>query len=141
MSSWISYAAALTGASGVLLGAFGAHGLSQAFPSADASVWRTAVLYHLLHAVALLALSLYQKVQRQLASNTTNSAATLVSPHRSLSWVAGAFVLGVLLFSGSLYLLTIFSSAGGSAWGSVLGPLTPVGGLVLVAGWLLLLRR
>ncbi len=140
MPNWISYAAALTGASGVLLGAFGAHGLSKAFPSADASVWRTAVLYHLLHAVALLALSLYQKTlyhqalyqqgQRQLGSD-------VVPAHRSLTWVAAAFVLGVLLFSGSLYFLTTV----GSDWGAVLGPLTPVGGLVLVAGWLLLLRR
>lgn len=148
MSNWISYAAALTGASGVLLGAFGAHGLNQAFPSADASVWRTAVLYHLLHAVALLALALYQKTlyQQTLYQQVQNQlAAPLVPGHRSLSWVAGAFVLGVLLFSGSLYFLTISGSTGGStggsAWGSVLGPLTPVGGLVLVVGWLLLLRR
>lgn len=141
MSNWISYAAALTGASGVLLGAFGAHGLNQAFPSADASVWRTAVLYHLLHAVALLALGLYQQLQHQLASNAVNSSAIFVPGHRSLSWVAGAFVLGVLLFSGSLYFLTTIGSSIGSIGGSVLGPLTPVGGLVLVVGWLLLLRR
>lgn len=137
MSNWISYAAALTGASGVLLGAFGAHGLSQAFPSADPGVWRTAVLYHLLHSVALLALALFQQVQQPLVSEATQSSAKLIRPHRSLSLVAGAFVLGILLFSGSLYFLTTV----GSAWGSVLGPLTPVGGLVLVAGWLLLLRR
>jgi uncharacterized membrane protein YgdD (TMEM256/DUF423 family) len=121
---WITCAAALTGASGVLLGAFGAHGLNQAFPLADAGVWRTAVLYHLLHAVGLLALALYQQ------------ATSGVTPHRSLHLVAGAFVLGVLLFSGSLYILTTV----GSVWGAVLGPLTPVGGVVLVIGWLLLLR-
>lgn len=88
-------------------------------------MWRTAVLYHLLHAVGLLALALYQQATPSL------------TPHRSLHLVAGAFGLGVLLFSGSLYILTTV----GSAWGALLGPLTPVGGLVLVTGWLLLLRR
>lgn len=130
MQSWITYAAALTGSSGVLLGAYGAHGLQQAFPSADLTVWRTAVLYHLLHAVALLALSLHQRPAALAASEH-------FPQHRSLNLVAAAFVLGVLLFSGSLYLLVTM----GSGWGAVLGPLTPVGGVVLVAGWLLLLRR
>ena len=127
---WITYAAALTGASGVLLGAYGAHGLSRAFPNADLSVWRTAVLYHLLHAVGLLALSLYQGL-------TQGATPVPVAAHRSIHLVAAAFCFGVLLFSGSLYLLTTL----GSTWGGVLGPLTPVGGVVLVLGWLLLLRR
>lgn len=132
-SYWITYAAALVGASGVLLGAFGAHGLNQAFPAADPSIWRTAVLYHLLHAVALLALSLYQSFYQSLYQSPQHQS----NPHRSLHLVAGAFVLGVVLFSGSLYLLTTV----GSAWGAVLGPLTPIGGVVLVVGWILLLRR
>ena len=134
MSQWINHAAALTGASGVLLGAYGAHGLGQTFPLADVSVWRTAVLYHLIHAVALLALALYQ---RTVAGSVDGI------PHRSLSLVAGAFVLGVTLFSGSLYVLTMLSAGATevSAAGSVLGPLTPVGGVVLVSGWLLLLRH
>lgn len=129
MTRWITYAAALTGASGVFLGAFGAHGLNQAFPLADVTVWRTAVLYHLIHAVALLALSVGQTLGQERGQ------------HRSLSLVAAAFVLGVLLFSGSLYALTILSAGSGSALTALLGPLTPVGGVVLLVGWLLLLRR
>jgi uncharacterized membrane protein YgdD (TMEM256/DUF423 family) len=111
---WIAVAAAL-GALGVALGAFGAHGLAaRVSPEALAS-WRTAVQYHLVHAVALLALGLH-------ASATGRSAPL----------PAALFTAGVVLFSGSIYLLVL----GGPRW---LGPVTPVGGLAFVAGWLALL--
>ncbi len=107
--------AAALGASGVLLGAFGAHGLERRGLDAHAlAIWETAVRYHLLHAVALLALAL--------------------SPHaaqaRSAGWL---FALGIVLFSGSLYALAL----GAPRW---LGPLTPLGGLAFIVGWLALLR-
>jgi uncharacterized membrane protein YgdD (TMEM256/DUF423 family) len=96
--------AALFGASGVALGAFGAHGL-QAVLAANGTgdLWKTASLYHLIHAVALL-------------------------------WAAGhkiscrLFASGILIFSGSLYLLAVTNLK----W---LGAVTPVGGLLLIAGW------
>ena len=107
-------AAALLGAAGVALGAFGAHGLRARLDPRSLAVWETAVKYHLLHAVALLALAL--------------------SPHaaqlRSAGWL---FVAGIALFSGSLYALAL----GGPR---LLGPVTPLGGLALLAGWLWLAR-
>jgi len=131
--NWLNTAAALFGASGILLGAFGAHGLARLLPSADLSTWRTAVLYHLLHAVALLALALYQRYLLCLSIEP----AALVKAQRAVRPVAVAFSLGILLFSGSLYALMLLDSQ----WASIFGPLTPVGGVVLVCGWLLLLRR
>lgn len=111
---WLAVAA-LLGAAGVALGAFGAHGLEARVPAERLAVWDTAVRYHLAHAVALLAAALY-------------GAAT----ERPVAWPAGLWCAGVVLFSGSLYGLVL----GGPRW---LGPVTPVGGTLLIAGWLALL--
>jgi uncharacterized membrane protein YgdD (TMEM256/DUF423 family) len=106
--------AALLGAAGVALGAFGAHGLRARLDAQQLAVWETAVKYHLIHAAALLALAL--------------------SPHapqlRGAGW---CFVAGIALFSGSLYALSL----GGPR---LLGPVTPLGGLALIAGWLWLAK-
>lgn len=106
---------ALAGASGVLLGAFGAHGLRARLSPEQLAVWETAVQYHLLHALALLALALFAQ-----------------GGGRGVTWPATLWAVGVVLFSGSLYLLALGAPRG-------LGPLTPLGGLALVAGWLALL--
>ena len=119
MSPWL-LAAALLGAAGVTLGAFGAHGLRAHVTPEQLSSWKTAVEYHLLHSVALLALALY------------GSAAG-----REVGLTAGLWTTGILLFAGSIYGLVL----DGPRW---LGPVTPLGGLCLIAGWLsllLLLRR
>jgi uncharacterized membrane protein YgdD (TMEM256/DUF423 family) len=113
VSRWLAAAAAL-GALGVALGAFGAHGLRDRVSAGDLATWETAVLYHELHALALLALALF-------------GAAT----GRPVRRPATLFVLGIALFSGSLYLLV----ASGARW---LGAVTPLGGLCLIAGWLTL---
>jgi uncharacterized membrane protein YgdD (TMEM256/DUF423 family) len=115
---WI-VAAAGVGALGVILGAFGAHGLEARVGADSLRTWETAVRYHLLHAVALLALALHG-----------------AAAQRGISLPAGLWTGGIVLFSGSLYLLTL----GGPRW---LGPVTPLGGLFLIAGWLSLwtLRR
>lgn len=112
-------AAAFAGASGVALGAFGAHALRERLEPAALAIWQTAVLYHLLHAVALLALVLFARA--------TDRAVTLP---------AVLFGAGIVLFSGSLYGLALTSWR----W---LGPITPLGGLAFLAGWasLLLLAR
>jgi len=107
-------AAALLGAAGVALGAFGAHGLRARLDARGLEVWETAVRYHLVHAVALLALAL------------SPYAAQL----RTAGWL---FAAGIALFSGSLYALAL----GGPR---LLGPVTPLGGLALVAGWLWIAR-
>ncbi len=113
--------ASFLGATGVGLGAFGAHALKSRLLASDTlSTWETAVHYHLLHAVAMLAL---------VACARTFPSALLGSLHVS-GWL---FVAGVILFSGSLYGLAL----GGPRW---LGPVTPLGGLAFIVGWLWLLK-
>lgn len=107
--------AAVFGATGVALGAFGAHALAARLSPALLATWRTAVDYQLLHALALLAVVLL----------ATHSGGAML---RRAGW---AFVAGVLLFSGSLYVLAL----DGPRW---LGPVTPIGGVLLVLGWVLL---
>ena len=111
------YLAALGGMSGVMLGAFGAHGLKATLAARDSlHVWETAVLYHLIHAVAVLGVSLHSMP----AAGCT-------------AWLRRACACwgtGMLLFSGSLYWLAL----GGPRW---LGPITPLGGLALILGWAL----
>lgn len=114
MRGWLA-AAALFGLTAVAAGAFGAHGLRARVPLEQVASWQTAAHYQLLHAVALLALAL-------LGS----------SGGRALGPAPWLFAAGTLLFSGSIYLLVL----GGPRW---LGPLTPLGGLCLMAGWTSLL--
>lgn len=104
-------AAALLGFTGVALGAFGAHGLKKTLETVGRQAnWETAVLYQLTHAVALLALV-----------NLPGIAVRNIG----LCWIGG-----VLLFSGSLYLLAL------GAPSKFLWPVTPLGGLLFLAGWL-----
>jgi uncharacterized membrane protein YgdD (TMEM256/DUF423 family) len=114
----IKRTAAILGFAGVALGAFGAHGLKAHLAARGfTDAWEKAVLYHLVHTVALLALSAY-------CSARDNS--------RPLSRAAWAWTLGVVLFSGSLYALAL----GGPR---PLVFVTPIGGVFLLAGWALLL--
>lgn len=107
------YAGALLGVTGVLLGAFGAHGLNASESQADS--WAVAVQYQLIHSLLLLIVALWHHFFSIKALR-----------------IAGlAFVVGILLFSGSIYMLVL----GGP---SVLGPITPMGGVALVLGWLCL---
>ncbi len=107
----------LLGAAGVVLGALGAHGLHEELLRHQAAgIWQTAVLYHLVHTVALLALASQKDGARGRVAAATNGAA--------LCWTAG-----ILLFSGSLYALALGAPR-------ALGPVTPLGGLLL-AGWVL----
>jgi uncharacterized membrane protein YgdD (TMEM256/DUF423 family) len=108
---WIGLAACL-GASAVAAGAFGAHGLKAHATADQLAAWSTASQYHLLHSVAILSLALY-------------AAAT----GRYIQLPASLMAAGVVLFSGSIYLLVLTSLR----W---LGPVTPLGGLLLIGGWL-----
>jgi uncharacterized membrane protein YgdD (TMEM256/DUF423 family) len=98
---------------GVALGAFGAHGLRDRLPPGMLEVYKTGVLYHLVHAVALLAVAL--------------GAERLARPRA----VAALWAAGVVIFSGSLYALAVTGVG-------ALGAITPVGGLLLMAGWVTL---
>lgn len=105
--------AGLFGLAGVILGALGAHALEETLASRDATAaWNTAVLYHLVHTAALLACA--------IGANGSSG--------RLLKWAGGFFAGGILLFSGSIYLLSL----GGPA---ALGPVTPLGGFLFMAGW------
>lgn len=107
--------ASLFGFSGVALGAFGAHGLKELLlENGYLEVWHTAVLYQLVHTIALLAIGV-------------GRGAGLFSL-RGGSWMTGAWSVGVILFSGSLYLLALT----GVKW---LGAITPLGGLAFLVGW------
>ena len=107
--------AAGSGALAVVAGAFGAHGLRQQVGTQLLSAWNTGAHYHLLHSVALLALALYG-----------------ARSERSVRVPASLFTVGIVLFSGSIYVLVLT----GLSW---LGPVTPLGGVCLIAGWLSLL--
>ena len=106
------------GATGVVFGAFGAHALAARLSESNLGVWDTAVSYQLTHALALLAVGILLRV------SAGGSAALTVA-----GW---GFLIGVLLFSGSLYLLALDGPR-------MLGPVTPLGGVAFVVGWVALL--
>jgi uncharacterized membrane protein YgdD (TMEM256/DUF423 family) len=110
--NWSAIAAVLL-ALAVGTGAFGAHGLRDKLDAYSMSVWEKAVFYHFIHALGILIASL---APRQ-------------SP--ALGWACWALFAGVLIFSGSLYLLAVTGVR-------TLGAITPLGGLSFIAGWLLL---
>lgn len=107
---WIRIAAAL-GFLGVALGAFGAHALKARLTPDLLAIWQTGVLYHLIHALALLALALYARA----------SGAAVAAP-------ALGFAIGIALFSGSLYALALSGIR-------PLGAITPFGGLSFLFAW------
>ncbi|WP_027602922.1 MULTISPECIES: DUF423 domain-containing protein [Pseudomonas] len=104
--------AALAGLTGVGLGAFAAHGLKGRLTADYLAVFQTGVLYQLIHALALFGVALL----------------SLHFQGRLVAWAGSFFIAGILLFSGSLYLLTLTGF-------SRLGIITPFGGLCFLAGW------
>ena len=114
-SLWIKIIA-LSGAISVALGAFAAHGLADSLSVKALATFRTAVLYQFLHTIALLGL---MSLPDQLMDTGRQQLA------------AKSWLLGILLFSGSLYTL-VFTGI------TALGMITPVGGLAFIVGWLLL---
>lgn len=108
-----AFLAALFGGSGVALGAFGAHAMQQRVTPDLLAVFETGVRYQMYHALALLGVA--------LAANRL--------PESALLYAAGwLFVLGILVFSGSLYAL-VFSGV------RTFGAITPIGGVAFLAGW------
>ncbi len=120
MSKFFLLAGALSSASAVAFGAMGAHALRMRLDAPMLAVFQTGVSYQVYHSLALLLVGLWC---RQLA--------------RPLQWremlpLAGlCFLIGIVFFSGSLYFLAL----GGPGW---LGPITPLGGVAFILGWLLL---
>ena len=121
MHRWFLITAALIGALSVALGAFAAHGLKQIATADAIAVFETGVRYQFYHAFALLAVAiLYEKY-----------------PGALLQWAGNCFQFGIILFSGSLYLLTALKVAEAKTplW---INFLTPFGGLFFIAGWILM---
>ncbi len=113
-AGWFA-AGCFAAAAGVALGAFGAHGLRARVTPEALAIWETGVRYQLVHALGLLAVGW----------------AGARWPGALVATAGWLFVAGILIFSGSLYLLVLT----GQRW---LGAITPVGGLALIAGWILL---
>jgi uncharacterized membrane protein YgdD (TMEM256/DUF423 family) len=116
-------AGAIFGGLAVALGAFGAHGLESV--TTDEKIhhsFQTAVLYQFFHALALLAIGI---IAGSYAGKWISRAATMM-------------IIGVILFSGSLYLISILKIQG-YAGIKFIGPLTPLGGIFLILGWLFFL--
>ena len=109
---------AISGCLVVILGAFGAHGLKDVLDDYGLSIFNKAVLYHMFHTFAILVLGLIEKIQ----------------PEIQLHLAGWAFLLGIVLFSGSLYILAVT----GFKW---MGMITPIGGVFFIIGWVLLLLK
>ncbi len=114
--------AAVYGALAVMLGAFGAHALKDKLDAYQHTIYEKAVHYQFYHVAALLAVAfLAEKLHT-----------------RSLTLSGWFFSAGILFFSGSLYLLATRNLLGTDALTPVLGPVTPLGGLCFIIGWVLL---
>ncbi len=111
MGQFFLAASAISGFLAVALGAFGAHALKQRLSADMLAVYETAVQYHFYHTLALLAV-----------------AVLMVGGAQGLKLSAVLFLVGTLIFSGSLYALALSGV-------KILGAVTPIGGLCLLAGW------
>ncbi len=120
MKNWFFYAALLAGLA-VGLGAFGAHGLKKMVTPEQIEVFKTGVQYHFYHAVAIALASL----------------ASSIFAHNWITRSKQFFLLGIVFFAGSLYLMTFLKAVGteGVNW---LGAITPIGGVFFILGWLAL---
>lgn len=114
--------AVVLGALAVILGAFGAHALKSMVSETAVNTFDTGVRYQFYHVFALaLAAIMYSEM-----------------PGKWVLWSGRLFLIGMLLFSGSLYLLTFFAATAKSGFRWI-GAITPFGGLALIAGWVCLL--
>ena len=109
---------AISGCLVVIMGAFGAHALNEILDDYGKSIYNKAVLYHMFHSIALLILGLITKIQPEI-------------PLYMAGW---SFLFGILLFSGSLYILAITGI-------KPLGMITPIGGVLFIIGWILLFLK
>jgi uncharacterized membrane protein YgdD (TMEM256/DUF423 family) len=117
--NWSAAAAIMMGLA-VAFGAFGAHGLQARLDAYSMGVYEKAVLYHFFHALGLLIVSFLPRL-----GALSQSAGT---------WVCSLLFAGILLFSGSLYVLALTGVR-------ALGAITPLGGLAFLAAWFLLAFR
>lgn len=110
---FFAFMGAILGGLTVVLGAFGAHALKDILDSYGVGVWNKAVFYQAMHSLALLSLPLFADIMTPKALNMTGYM----------------FIVGILLFSGSLYLLAVSGV-------KILGAVTPIGGIAFITGWI-----
>lgn len=120
MNRQIIITAAILGMLGVIAGAFAAHGLKQYLTPQQLEIWHTGVQYQFYHVFAILFLSVTTRFNQ-----------------KQISIAYYLFLFGILFFSGSLYLLACRELLGWD-WLIVMGPITPIGGLLFIAGWAIL---
>lgn len=120
MNKRIILTASFFGAVAVLLGAFGAHGLKSLIDGPSLEIWQKGVDYQFYHTFALLYLSTFARYRNKL-----------------INIAYFCFTFGIILFSGSLYLLATRSILNIS-FTEFIGPVTPIGGLLFVLGWIML---
>ena len=120
MNRRIILTASFFGAVAVILGAFGAHGLKNLLSADELAIWTKGIEYQFYHTFALLFLSTFNRFRTKLVD---------------LSYLC--FTVGIVFFSGSLYLLATRSITH-LTFVNIIGPITPIGGLLLISGWGLL---
>lgn len=120
MNKRIILTASFFGAIAVILGAFGAHGLKSYVDEASIEIWQKGVEYQFYHTFALLYLATFARYRNKLIN---------------ISYIC--FSLGILFFSGSLYFLAT-RSIHQMPWSQFIGPITPIGGMLFVIGWVML---
>lgn len=120
MNRKIILTASFFGAVAVILGAFGAHGLKNVVAPDQLAIWSKGVEYQFYHTFALLFLSTFARFRNKL-----------------VDFAYYCFTIGIIFFSGSLYLLATREVLQLS-WVNIIGPITPLGGLLLITGWIFL---
>ena len=120
MNKRIIITASILGMLAVITGAFGAHSLKESLTAQQLEIWHTAVQYHFYHVFALLFLATFARFKNNM----------IITSYYF-------FTFGIVLFSGSLYLLACRDILKWN-WLSILGPITPIGGLLFIIGWLML---
>lgn len=120
MSYCVLVFASIFGMFAIIFGAFGAHKLKKIMTPELLQSFETGVKYQMYHAIVLLILGFNLKFTSRIEN-----------------WIAYCFIIGTILFSFSIYGLTISAAKGKKI--KILGPITPIGGLFLTAGWILLL--
>lgn len=114
---------ALLGALTIIFGAFAAHAIKSRVNAETLAIFETGVRYQMYHVFAIILVGIIYKD----------------FPFKSMLWAGKLFLAGIILFSGSLYLLTYFKAAGkeNMYW---LGAVTPFGGICFIVGWFLILK-
>lgn len=112
-------AGAVNAAIAVAFGAFGAHALKEKLSAHYLAVWETAVQYQMFHALGLIAIGILM-------------SSSLMGAIPQLNWAGYLLLIGTIIFSGSLYLLSLTGIG-------VLGAITPIGGVAFIAGWIMLI--